>query len=155
MTNRTPLPWGRPSAYKPEYCEQLIEHMAEGLSYESFAGAVRVSRQTIYDWEKKHPSFLDAKKTGIELNLLFWEREGKKGLWSTETTDADGTRSSIKLNTTLWIFNMKNRHKWADRREIDAKVTDGSESEREKIRKLTQEELEQRVKESLAIESTK
>ena len=29
-------PVGRPTKYKPEYCEMLIEHMSEGLSFESF-----------------------------------------------------------------------------------------------------------------------
>ena len=29
---------GRPTDYKKEYCELLIEHMAAGFSFESFAG---------------------------------------------------------------------------------------------------------------------
>ena len=75
---------GRPTSYKPEYCDMLIRHMRSGLSFESFAGVVGVSKQTIYDWEKVNPEFLDAKKKGAALSNLFWEKIGINGAlhWS-------------------------------------------------------------------------
>lgn len=55
-----PLKVGRPTDYKPEYCQMVIEHMAKVFSFESFAGVVGVSKQTLYDWRSKHKDFLDA-----------------------------------------------------------------------------------------------
>lgn len=94
---------GRPSTYKPEYCEQLIEHMSQGLSFESFAGRINTTKQTLYTWTQQYPDFLDAKKRGEEKSREVWEKMGMKGMWSGK-----------KFNPTVWIFNMKNRFGWRD-----------------------------------------
>ena len=39
---------GRPSGYRPEYCDLVIETMAQGHSLTAFAGLVRVGRETVY-----------------------------------------------------------------------------------------------------------
>ena len=107
---------GRPTLYRPEYCEQLIEHMGTGLSYEAFAGKLGVSKQTIYDWEKANPDFLDAKNIAFEQSRLFWEQKGIDGLFSETFEDKDAkTRSSKSINATIWLFNMKNRFGWRDK----------------------------------------
>ncbi len=122
-----PVP-GRPSAYKSEYCDQLIKHMEQGFSYESFAGSVGVSKQTIYDWEKAHPEFLDAKEIVVEKSRIFWEKIGIDHVVniSESSEDEDGNRSSSSksLNPSVWIFNMKNRFKWRDKQpdEVDTVV---------------------------------
>lgn len=62
---RPPRPGeGRPTDYRPEYCERLVQWMKKPKSYESFGTQVGVCRETLYDWEKKHPEFLHAKKRG-------------------------------------------------------------------------------------------
>lgn len=88
--------FGRPSKYKEEYCEQLIEHMTQGYSYLSFAGKVRVCFDTLYEWEKVHTAFSEAKKIGWAQSLLFWESMG---------VDASIDKSNI--NTAIYIFSMK------------------------------------------------
>lgn len=100
---------GRPTIYDPAYCEQLIEHMAEGLSFESFAGAIGVSKQTLYDWLEANPAFLDAKKEGFEQSRLTWEKIGNN-LAKTGTG-----------NAVAFIFNMKNRFRedWNDKQQIE------------------------------------
>lgn len=100
---------GRPTNYKPEYCEALIEHMKKGYSFESFGATMGISRDNVYEWAKKHPEFSEAKKLALDQSLLYWERQGKKGLWS----HARGKQ----FNATVWIFNMKNRHNWRDNKE--------------------------------------
>lgn len=67
-------PGGRPTTYFPEYCEQLIDHMAQGYSFESFGGIVNAGRATLYQWMDKNPEFADAKKKGEAASKLFWER---------------------------------------------------------------------------------
>ena len=88
----------------------LAKHMSEGLSFESFGGLpeVSASSQTLYAWLKKYPSFLEAKKTGQQKCMLFWEKMGRAG-------------SGGKLpgfQNSAWIFNMKNRFLWRDRTDV-------------------------------------
>lgn len=102
---------GRPTKYKPEYCEMLLTHMASGFSYLSFAGVVSVNYDTLYEWEKVHEEFSEAKKNGLAKNLHHWEQLGYQGMWH-------GGKDQPSFNSTLWIFNMKNRHKWTDNKEV-------------------------------------
>lgn len=103
---------GRPSKYKPEYDQMLIDHMASGLSFESFAGIVGVCDDTLREWEKVHPSFSASKKEAFAKNRVFWEK-----LAINYITHSDGKEGTPKLNSTVWIFNMKNRFpkQWRDR----------------------------------------
>lgn len=120
------MPGGRPTKYKHEYCEMLIDHMSNGLSYETFSAVIGVSRAVLYDWEKAYPEFLDAKKEAFDQCQLFWEKEGAKGLWNeTHYNDQGKPTKSKSLNSTVWIFNMKNRFNWSDKREVkeDSKQT--------------------------------
>lgn len=110
---------GRPSKYSPAHCDSLVEHMKSGLSFESFAGTVGVHRDTLYEWEKRHAKFSDAKKRGEALSLLWWERLGKAAMLGEPITDSNGRKLSFEnFNTTMWIFSMKNRHGWRDRHEV-------------------------------------
>jgi hypothetical protein len=105
----TPLQ-GRPPKYKPEYCEMLIDHMSSGLSYETFSAVIGTHRSVLYNWEKMHPDFLDAKKKAVEASQAFWEKIG--------LAQAVGDKQYGKGNTASWIFNMKNRFNWADKQEV-------------------------------------
>lgn len=99
--------FGRPTKYKEEYCQMLVDHMNGGLSFESFAGLIGTSRSIIYDWIKAHPEFLDAKRIGEDRCRIFWEKIGLAG-----------TLGKIPgFNATTFIFNMKNRFRWRDRLE--------------------------------------
>ena len=101
-------PVGRPTKYKPEYCQMLIDHMAKGKSYETFGYSVGVDRATVYNWEK-HPEFLDAKKKAFDASYAFWEEAGLAGMFM-------GGKDN-PFNSTVWIFNMKNRFNWKDKPE--------------------------------------
>lgn len=104
---------GQPTKYRPEYCEKLIEHMASGLTYNSFAGVVRVARSSIYDWEKVHPEWVEAKEIGQSCKLLHDEQlllSGIKG-------EIEG------FNAGALIFVFKAHHGWKDRVDISGHVT--------------------------------
>jgi hypothetical protein len=106
---------GRPTEYKPDYCEMLIAHMESGLSYEAFGGVVRVSKQTLYNWEKAHPEFLDAKNVGKSLERIYWERIARDGLYNETIKDDDGMTVNRSVNSAILIFNLKNRLGWRDK----------------------------------------
>lgn len=95
---------GRPTKYRPEYCEMLIEHRKNGFSFETFAAIVHVDRDTIYHWTKLFPAFSDAKKISDTYCRLWWESVGNRGV----TGKIEGFSSST------WVFNMKARWGWRD-----------------------------------------
>lgn len=109
---------GRPVKYDPSYCQQLIDHMGRGYSFESFAGVICVAISTIYQWVKKYPDFSNARKKGEAACRVFWEKKGIDYLFH--------SRGGV-FNSTVWIFNMKNRFHWRDQPEFMDEDIDGVE----------------------------
>jgi len=109
-------PVGRPTSYREEYCEKLIQHMAGGLSYECFGATIRVARATVYSWEARFPEFLDAKRLAFDQSLLYWESAGNAGMYM-------GGKDN-PFSATIWNINMKNRFGWKDKVETTHAVTD-------------------------------
>lgn len=106
-------PVGRPTKYKPEYGDQLIEHMKKGNPYGSFSYEIDVNTDSLYEWEK-HPEFSEAKKKGRAASLQWWMNMGKAGMTGQIKS---GPKGSGSFNAAVWIFMMKNLHKWSDKYE--------------------------------------
>lgn len=101
---------GRPTKYKPEYCEKLIEHMSNGFTFLSFAGTIDCFERVLYLWMAKHPEFKLARKIG--------ESKSRKKI---ESIILDIATGKIKNgNATAAIFLLKNRFpkEWRDRQEL-------------------------------------
>ena len=98
---------GRPTDYRPEFCELLVEKMKEGNSLASFAVDVGVSRDTCYDWMKAQPDFLYAYKRGQDCALEFWEKMLKRCAMGIPLK-IDGVVYK-NYNVTAMIFLMKAR----------------------------------------------
>jgi hypothetical protein len=103
---------GRPSKFKPEYCDLLIEHMKKGFGINTFGPVVDVNRDTVYEWVNVHQDFSDAYKKGMDHYEGFWERLGMAGAMG----------KVPGFNAAAWIFNVKNRFKWTDRQETTHEV---------------------------------
>jgi len=97
---------GRPTKYKKEMCETVIELMREGASQEEVIGSLDISKDTYYRWKEEHEEFSDAIKRGVRLSQTWWERQGRISLKDRE------------FNYTGWYMNMKNRFRWADKQEV-------------------------------------
>ncbi len=95
---KVPAKMGRPTKYKPEFCEMVIQHMKKGLSFESFAGKIEVSVETIYEWARSNDKFSEAKRLARAQCQLFWEEMG-----------IAGTADSKDFSASMWIFNTKCR----------------------------------------------
>jgi hypothetical protein len=95
---------GRPTDYHESYPDLLVQHMAKGFSFETFAGLVGCCTDTLYEWKKKHDKFSDAHKIGMAKNKLYWEDIGIQGM----------TNKIPFFNSFIWFVNMKNRHDWVD-----------------------------------------
>ena len=55
---------GRPSAYKPEYAEQVVKLCKLGATDKDLGDFFGVSEQTINTWKTAHPEFLESLKAG-------------------------------------------------------------------------------------------
>ena len=103
--------FGRPTVYKPEFCEQAIEIMSTGDGFEEVAQCLGVRRSTINEWMKKHPDFSDAIEFGRELSECWWRSQGKNSLYNRE------------FNTKNWDINMMNRFQWSKKTETSGNIT--------------------------------
>lgn len=107
---------GNPIQYKPEYCDMLIEHMSNGLSFEAFAGAIGVCKKTLYNWMHNFPEFEKAREIAVSKHLLYMMKNATDGMWNTQ---GEGSRN---LNFSVWRFVMKNIHGWRDTVDAEQKT---------------------------------
>jgi hypothetical protein len=105
--------FGRPTLYRPEYCERVIELMGRGYDLTAFAGAIGVSREAVYAWMDAHADFQHA------VNI------GKAGRLFALQTKLLTTKMGVGV--TAAIFALKNAapDDWQDRynQQTEIKVT--------------------------------
>lgn len=102
---------GRPSEYRPEFCDVVISTMSAGYSKMAAAGEIGCCLNTLKSWMAEHPEFLTAVKLGEALRVKTLE-EGLLG-------------AEIGPRVTARIFALKNAapDEWRDRQEVDASMT--------------------------------
>lgn len=124
------MPAGRPTDYKPEYCQAVIDHMKEGASLTSFAASVGCARSSINVWMEQNPEFSEAVKVGKANCAAWWEKISRQN-----AIEGGG-------NATLCIFGLKNMaaDDWREKQEIEHS---GSID----INKMSDDELERRIAE--------
>lgn len=98
---------GSPSKYKKKYCKEIEDWMGQGYSADAFAGEIGVSQQTIWNWTKSHKEFLESMRLGRAKGILFWEKIA-----------VEATLGKRKVNTSLLIFQLKNRIGWKDKVDV-------------------------------------
>lgn len=136
--NMTKKKTGRPSKYRPEYCQKLIDHMSEGLSYETFGATIGVCKSTVYLWEENE-EFSEAKSVAWQLYQLFWERMG-----------VYGSKGDLKgFNSTSYIYNMKCRFRKSDTFGNDPDSNIKVTITPERVSELSEKELDERLAEAL------
>jgi hypothetical protein len=64
---------GRPTLYRREMCERLVEAMANGLTAEAVAARIGISARSLFYWQQQHPEFLQAIQEGRQRSQLWWE----------------------------------------------------------------------------------
>jgi hypothetical protein len=95
------MPGGRPTDYRPEYCELAVELGAQGKSLAQIGAAMGVARVTLWEWAAKHPEFAKAIARARDLALAWWEEQAHLGMWESP----EGAR----LNPQLWSRSMAAR----------------------------------------------
>lgn len=119
------LPRGRPSPYKPEFCEIVIKKMKQGAAIKELPYYLDVCIDTINEWRKVHPEFSAAIKKGSSYSEAKWMIKGRRSL-----RDKD-------FNYTGWYMNMRNRFGWSDKTysENVYEVTEGERKVRDAEKK--------------------
>ena len=107
------MPAGRPSEYRPEFGNEIIELMSTGLSLTAAAAELGFHRDTINEWTKQFPEFSGAVKKAKGKRTLFLERR------LLSATDGPVVTSSI--------FALKNADpdEWRDKKEQEITGKDG------------------------------
>lgn len=107
---------GRPTKYKPEYCDLVVEMLSEGASLTEFRAAVGgISRETMSNWKQANPEFLDALNKADALGQAYWEKRLRTDLMFDN-----------KINSPLVKLYFANRFNWHDKQQTDVTSSDGS-----------------------------
>lgn len=104
-------PGGRPSLYKPEYCEDVIELGKTGASVVEMAAGIGVARATLENvWPAAHPEFFEALTIARQLSQVWWERIGRENLI---------TPKDITFQQAMWGRSMAARfpNDWREKSE--------------------------------------
>jgi hypothetical protein len=108
---------GRPTRYSREISDALVKAMATGLSLEAAAASIGISPRVVFDWQNRHPEFLQAVQEGRQQALLFWERRA--------IAMAEGAPGNAQLVTLA----LKNRSRaasgWHDAQRLEHTGGDG------------------------------
>ena len=94
---------GRPTKYKPEYCQLFDEFMSKGKSVKQFAAHLKVRRETIYQWAKDNEEFSNIFTQAKEYAEAYWEDELQTMMYDRN------------INAPLAKLYFANRFGWTDR----------------------------------------
>ena len=125
------MPAGRPTDYRPEYCDAVIEYGARGKSLAWMAAELDISRDTLSEWRNVHPEFSAAITRAVLKSQAWWEDFGQ-----TNTLLAPGAGT---FNSAVWIKNVASRfkHDWRDDKSVELSGSIGAS--------LTDEQLLARI----------
>lgn len=111
-TTKTPKV-GRPSKYKKEYCQQIIECGKRGDTLVHFACDIGVVKDTLNEWASVHPEFSDALKVCKQENEKYWINLAKNR--------ANGQQS--RGSDILIKFMLSSSHGYREKTDVVQEVT--------------------------------
>lgn len=106
------MPGGRPTKYKEEFCEIMIDMAAQGCGVVEICSRIDISKQTFYRWKSEKVEFSDAFTIAKLKCQAWWEAQGRR-------------LEGGELNHGLWKLNMVNRFPddWSDKKEVEHQVS--------------------------------
>jgi transposase len=88
---------GRPTLYRPEYCQKTVELGKLGKSFAQIASHFEVDRVTLDNWAENNPEFFKALSRAKTEAQAWWEQKGMDGM------EAD------KFNALVWKTSVQAR----------------------------------------------
>lgn len=101
---------GRPTKYRPELCDRLLEMMSDGKSVMQFCSEVGISRDTFYRWTHDNDDFSDTFTRAKAKCEAYWEAKMQQAMFDRDT------------NAPLMKFYLANRFGWSDKQTLDSTV---------------------------------
>jgi hypothetical protein len=102
--------FGRPTLYRPEYCQRAIEFMGQGYSVTALAGHLGMSKDAIYDWINLYPDFRHAINMGRAARVAALE------------TKLLATSQGVGVTAAIFALKNADPDEWQDRYYTETKV---------------------------------
>lgn len=90
-------PIGRPSKYRPEYCDEIIDLGKDGKSIAQMAAHFDVDKASVFRWAEEHEDFRTAFARAKTHSQKWWEDQAQKNL------------SDRNFNAQLWLKSVASR----------------------------------------------
>lgn len=106
---------GRPSEYRPEYCERVVELAKQGDGWAAYASEFEVDRATLYKWADQYPDFRTALNRAKVEEQIWWEKAGREAL------------GAKHFNAAVWRTTMQARFRddYTERKVTEISGVDG------------------------------
>lgn len=91
---------GRPTKYRPDMPEKMLEYFGEGLTVTEVCAKLRITKQTFYRWEKENEEFSYASRLGRTLAEAEWIKKGRESLLNRD------------INVGIWNSLARNCFGW-------------------------------------------
>ena len=101
---------GRPTDYRPEYCEKVIEFGKLGYSKAEIALELDVDRGTLDNWLEEHPDFFTAMAKSQDFCKAWWLKSGRENV------------DNRSYNSHLYSLHMQNRFGWNKKTEVTGNI---------------------------------
>lgn len=95
------MPAGRPTTYRPEFCQVVIDCGKEGKSLTQMCAELMISKQCFAEWREKYEEFGEACQIAINFSQAWWENIGQNHI----VENKDGP----KVNAALYGRSMAAR----------------------------------------------
>ena len=117
MTQEKPAkrPVGRPTKYKPEYCEEVIRLGKEGKSIAQMAAFFDVDKASVFRWAEECDDFRTALARARVHSQNWWEDKAQQNL------------ASRDFNAQLWLKSVASRFRddYTERTQTEITGKDG------------------------------
>jgi transposase-like protein len=134
-------PVGRPSKYKPEFCERMLEMAAEGCGMAEYAAEFGIDRTTLFDWAASHEDFSTALTRAKIIEQSWWEREARLNVKNKD------------FNANLWYRCAASRFRedYTERKSTEVSGPNGGAIKTESAVRLDTRALDPEQREALKI----
>jgi len=125
-------PVGRPSKYRPEFCDRVIELGKQGYSYAEIAAELEIDKASLFDWAKAHEEFSTALRAAKTYEQAWFEREARSNMKNRD------------FNANLWYRSAASRFRddYTERKETQLTGANGGAIQVETTKKLNINELD-------------
>lgn len=100
--------FGRPTKYRPEYCEKVIEWGKLGKSRAWMCAQLEITYPTMLDWEQAHPNFSYALARAQMHSQAHWEDQGHDNIKDRDFNSSVWSRSMAARFPEFWRESTKN-----------------------------------------------